>query len=258
MWVGYTIEVHKFLFGVLSVLLLVAAQSVQAQTVSDATTTQTIIDLSATTTASIFDPLDPSDVEARVRAEFNDIPVMIDVARCESGFRQFDDSGNPLYGGSGGMVGVFQEAASIHSGAASDMGFDINTLDGNLKYARHLYDTEGTVPWLASASCWNPSPVSSTLKLGSSGKQVMALQKALNRLGYLVAKVGDGSPGHETSTFGPSTQAAVRHFQCDVHIICSGTEKTSGYGMVGLKTKLALQKLDAKTARAGGSGLSLK
>ncbi len=250
--------VHKLLFGVLSVGLLAAAQGVQAAAVSDATTIQPTIDLPATTSTEAFNPQDSSDVEARVRAEFIDIPVMVEIARCESGFRQFDDSGNPLYGGSGGMAGVFQEAASVHKGVASELGFNIDTLDGNLKYARYLYDNEGTVPWLASASCWNPSPVSGMLKVGSSGKQVVALQKTLNRLGYVIAKSGEGSPGNESSKFGPMTREAVKRFQCSMRIACAGSERTSGYGMVGTKTRLALIKMDAKTARAASPDLTLR
>jgi hypothetical protein len=249
--------VPTFLFGFLALIFLFAAPQVQAQT-AEATTTQSTIDQTATSTPHTFDPLNQEDVEARVRAEFADLPVMVEIARCESGFRQLDENGNPLYGGSGGMVGVFQEAAAIHSNTAKDLGYDINTLDGNLKYARYLYETEGTVPWLASQSCWNPSPISSALKVGSKGKQVLALQKALNRLGYLVAVSGEGSLGNESTVFGAKTRDAVRRFQCDMHIACSGSEKTNGYGMVGAKTRLALQRQNSKTAKAASASLTVK
>jgi peptidoglycan hydrolase-like protein with peptidoglycan-binding domain len=126
------------------------------------------------------------------------------------------------------------------------MGYDINTLAGNIAYARYLYDTEGTGPWLASASCWDPTPLTAALHMGSTGSQVKTLQKMLNAFGYLVADSGPGSVGHETTTFGAATQRAVRAFQCDRDIVCAGTEKTSGYGMVGTKTRLALSRMDAK------------
>lgn len=196
-----------------------------------------------------FDPLNPDAVEAKVRQEFADIPVMISIAKCESSFTQYDSSGNPMYGGTGGMVGVFQVAASIHNDAAKDLHMNINTLEGNLAYARHLYETEGTVPWLASASCWNPRPLSGFLKIGSKGKQVKLLQETLNRLGYTITTKGDGSPGRESTLFGPMTRVAVKKFQCATHIACSGSEKTSGYGAVGPKTRLALLKLDAKLSQ---------
>jgi hypothetical protein len=196
-----------------------------------------------------FDPMNPDAVEAKVRQEFADIPVMISIAKCESSFTQYDTVGNPMYGGSGGMVGVFQVAASVHNDAAKDLNLNITTLEGNLAYARHLYETEGTVPWLASASCWNPRPLSGVLKIGSKGKQVKLLQETLNKLGYTIAANGEGSPGQESTLFGPMTREAVKKFQCATRITCSGSENTSGYGVVGTKTRLALLKLDAKLSQ---------
>lgn len=51
------------------------------------------------------------------------------------------------------------------------------------------------------------------LKLGSSGAQVMQLQKTLNSTGYTVATAGVGSAGKETSYFGAATKRAVIKFQ---------------------------------------------
>lgn len=223
---------------------------------SHAQTAATTTSESQTTTinSSIsFDPSDSTQVEAKVRAAFADIPVMIKIAKCESDFTQFDSTGHPLYGGTGGMVGVFQVAAAIHTDAAKELGFDINSLDGNLAYARTLYENEGTVPWLASAHCWNPIPLSSALKVGSTGKQVVLLQQILNRNGYPVAENGEGAPGQESAVFGPMTREAVKKFQCDRRIACSGSEKTTGYGMVGVKTRIALLKIDAKNAQTKGT-----
>jgi len=101
----------------------------------------------------------PASVEDRVREYFADIPVMIEIARCESKFRQFTDSGSVLRGGaSGQFVGIFQFMESIHSGIARTLGYDLATVDGNLAYARHLYTQQGTKPW---TSCV-PTVTSST------------------------------------------------------------------------------------------------
>lgn len=93
--------------------------------------------------------------ESTVRAYFADIPVMAEIARCESKFRQFTDSGNVLRGGaSGGMIGVFQFYESIHAPAAAALGYDLATLEGNMAYARHVYNTQSTTPWNSARYCW--------------------------------------------------------------------------------------------------------
>lgn len=101
-------------------------------------------------------PLTQVETEKKVREYFSDLPVMIEIARCESNFRQFTDSGNVLNGGSaGGMIGVFQFFGSIHSTIATKLGFNIDTLEGNLAYARHLHGIEGTAPWNPAKDCWD-------------------------------------------------------------------------------------------------------
>lgn len=198
------------------------------------------------------------DVESAVRAYFAETPVMIEIARCESKFRQHADSGNPLYGGYGGkMVGVFQVYSDIHASFARSIGMDIETLDGNMQYAKYLYEREGTKPWISSFPCWGPirEPAASNgaesadadsgeitvnLSLGMEHPQVLLLQKMLNAKGYTIASEGPGSPGGETQKFGSLTRAAVRKFQCETMNICSGDEYSTGYGYVGVKTRAAL------------------
>jgi hypothetical protein len=88
--------------------------------------------------------------EDDVRTYFADLSVMIDIARCESNFRQFTDSGTVFYGGAGQeYIGIFQFARSFHALPATALGFDLATAVGNMQYARHLYETAGTRPWQA-------------------------------------------------------------------------------------------------------------
>jgi hypothetical protein len=102
-----------------------------------------------------------STVENRVREYFSDFPVMIEIARCESTFRQHNADGSALYGGfNNGMIGVFQVYERIHNSDAQSLGFDLSSLEGNLQYARHLYNAQGTVPWASSEFCWkNAKPL---------------------------------------------------------------------------------------------------
>lgn len=98
-----------------------------------------------------------SSAEQKVRTFFADNPVMIAIAQCESGFTQFNRSGTVLHGGTGrGMIGIFQINALVHRATARSLGFDINTVAGNLAYARYLFEQEGTAPWLDSSPCWKP------------------------------------------------------------------------------------------------------
>ena len=137
----------------------------------------------ATTTATF---LSPAEVEIKVRAYFKDVPVMIEIARCESKFRQFTDSGNVLRGGaSGGMIGIFQFFESVHTVPAKNLGFDLATVDGNLGYARHLYDAQGTTPWDPAKDCWDVVPTKTTVKEVDREKlkqQITLLMKIISLL----------------------------------------------------------------------------
>lgn len=97
-------------------------------------------------------------VEEYVREYFKDAPVMVDIARCESRFRQFGKDGHAIKNPTSSATGTFQVMASIHADFAQDkLGLDIYSLEGNAAYARYLYDKQGTVPWNASKHCWGAS-----------------------------------------------------------------------------------------------------
>jgi peptidoglycan hydrolase-like protein with peptidoglycan-binding domain len=196
---------------------------------------------------------------------------MISIASCESGFRQFEGNGSPLYGGTDNeMIGVFQLDEPIHYSTALALGFDITTLAGNMGYARYLYGEDGTDPWISSFPCWGAatsggaagvatttatSTAASTipaltlnLSLGEIDPQVMVLQQLLNQAGFTLATSGPGSPGNETTKFGALTYAALRKFQCAQGIACSGDEATTGYGLLNAPTRAALLALTSPAA----------
>ncbi|TSC66926.1 MAG: hypothetical protein CEO19_428 [Parcubacteria group bacterium Gr01-1014_73] len=95
-------------------------------------------------------------LEELVRDYYGDMPILAEVARCESQFRHFGKNGNIIRGIANAKdVGVMQINEEYHSNKAETLGLDIYSLDGNLEYARYLYEKEGTKPWRASAKCWN-------------------------------------------------------------------------------------------------------
>jgi hypothetical protein len=202
-------------------------------------------------------------VAAAVRSYFADVPVMIAIAKCESGPRQFNSDGTPLMGGTGTMGGVFQFDETVHHTKALSLGFDINTLAGNLAYARYLYGASGTNPWISSFGCWRDdvgkvaiSSVSTStgipvlthdLALGETDPQVLILQRYLNNRGFILASSGPGSPGNETMKFGVLTNSALKKFQCAQGIACSGEEATTGYGLLNSATRIKLLAADDPT-----------
>ncbi len=98
------------------------------------------------------------DTETIVRTYFSDIPVLIQIARCESTFRHTLADGTVLRGAvDGADTGVMQINTRYHQKTAEEMGLDLMNLKDNLAYARSLYEKQGTKPWSASAPCWSPT-----------------------------------------------------------------------------------------------------
>lgn len=95
-------------------------------------------------------------VEQTVREYFHDIPVMIEVARCESTFRHNLADGSVLRGAvDGADTGVMQINKRYHEDRAQELRLNLDVLTDNLAYARYLYEKQGTQPWNASAPCWS-------------------------------------------------------------------------------------------------------
>ena len=94
-------------------------------------------------------------VEQYVRIYFSDIPIMAEIAECESRFRHFDTNGNILRGEQNRRdIGVMQINEDFHLGSALEAQIDLYTLEGNVSYARALHEKYGTKPWKHSKKCW--------------------------------------------------------------------------------------------------------
>ena len=124
-----------------------------------------IIATAATTTVanaanpiSISTSTDPKVIESYVRSQFGDVPILVDVARCESSFRQFNPDGTVVHGRvDNDDIGVMQINERYQGDSAKKLGYDIYTVEGNVAYAKHLYQKQGAQPWSSSEPCWSTS-----------------------------------------------------------------------------------------------------
>lgn len=94
-------------------------------------------------------------VEQYVRKYFSDIPIMVNIAWCESRFRQYDKDGNIFRGAVNNQdVGVMQINEYYHLDTAEEGNYNLYSVEGNTAYARKLYEKFGTDPWNSSRGCW--------------------------------------------------------------------------------------------------------
>ena len=99
---------------------------------------------------------DRKSVEKYLREQYADTPILVEIARCESTFSQFDKDGNVVRGKVNSKdVGVMQINEKYHSETATVLGYDLHTIEGNVAYAKHLYEEQGSKPWSASKFCWS-------------------------------------------------------------------------------------------------------
>ncbi len=122
-----------------------------ANSVSIASSTQSHIEQS--TSEARF--INSKATEAYVKDQYADEPILVDIARCESTYRQFDQTGNILRGKvNQGDVGVMQINEKYHADEAAKLGINIYTVEGNVAFGRYLYNKYGSQPWSSSAPCW--------------------------------------------------------------------------------------------------------
>ncbi len=97
----------------------------------------------------------PDTLENYVKKYFSETPILAEIARCESGYRHFEKGGQIIKGKvNPDDVGIMQINEYYHGKPAKALGHDFYTLEGNLEYAKWLYEEFGTSPWNASKPCW--------------------------------------------------------------------------------------------------------
>lgn len=126
-------------------------------------------------------PNSNAGVEAAVRAFFADKPLMPEIARCESKFRQFGPDGDVLRGK---VVyedtGAFQVNSTYHGARAAKLGLDLAVLHDNMLYARILQEEQGYWPWISSWPCWGKSPHAAAFNAQREARLAAKAQKAQN------------------------------------------------------------------------------
>ena len=127
---------------------------------STSTQSSTSTDAKSSTTTPKLALQDFKTLEAYVRAYFKDTPELAEIAKCESNFRQYDASGAILKGTvDPDDIGIMQINKYYNGQNAEKLGYDIYTIEGNLAYAKVLYDKFGTDPWQSSEKCWESNIV---------------------------------------------------------------------------------------------------
>ena len=111
--------------------------------------------------------------------------------------------------------------------------------------AASVVTTPATTSSTSSGSSQCPA-ISVTMQIGGSGTAVVALQNFLISKGLL-------AQGSATGYFGTLTQAAVEQFQRQQGIVSSGTAATTGFGVVGARTRAAIQASCTTTASPSSS-----
>lgn len=80
-------------------------------------------------------------------------PIMLEVARCESGVKQHDKNGKVIMNTKTNDKGIFQ-INEIHWPKAKQLGYDLDTFEGNIKMAQYILKTQGLNAWYSSVHCW--------------------------------------------------------------------------------------------------------
>ena len=127
---------------------------------ADAVNVQTLTASSTGNNTIIIVSNDRESLEKYLKENFADTPILVEIARCESEFRQFDKNGKVVRGRvDSADVGIMQINERYHLDIAKKLGYNIHTIEGNTAYAKYLYDKSGSKPWNASKPCWGKAVV---------------------------------------------------------------------------------------------------
>jgi hypothetical protein len=146
----------KLLLCILSFLFLVPLLANQYEVRPNmAGSTPVVLVSEVTPIAASVDVYSTSSIKQYIRNAFPNAPVMSDIASCESRFRQFNLDGSVYRGRANPHdIGLLQINETYHLEEATKLGMDIYTLDGNVAFAKVLYERNGTRDWN-----WSKEPI---------------------------------------------------------------------------------------------------
>ncbi len=108
-------------------------------------------------------------------------------------------------------IGIsFAFVAPAKADTVSSLQAQVQALLAQIQALQGSSTTTTTSTGSMAAGCYT---FTQNLSQGKSGGEVMWIQQFLNSHGFTVATTGAGSPGNETSYFGPATKRAVIAFQ---------------------------------------------
>ncbi len=111
------------------------------------------------------------------------------------------------------------------------------TKDGNPEITITLPPLATTTPPVIPTTRKTLS-LTKTLSYGQRSDDIKKLQLFLIDTGYLISVSNNST--NATGYFGNLTRAAVRKYQCEKIQVCTGSETTTGWGLVGKRTRGAL------------------
>ena len=135
--------------------------------------------------------------------------------------------------------------------AVSELQDKINALLAQIKVLQERIagTPPASTPIASSATALTACPViSRTLAVGARGDDVTQLQLFLKARGYFNEE--------ETGYFGILTETAVRRMQAAHNIVSSGTAQTTGYGMLGPRTRTLVSELCRTNVAVSGSAVA--
>ena len=83
-------------------------------------------------------------------------PTLKRICTCESNLTHYENADGAVLRGRVNYrdVGICQINEFYQKGRIERFGFDIYTPEGNIAFAKALFNEMGTVPWESSRACW--------------------------------------------------------------------------------------------------------